>query len=83
MLVTGFDDRDGCGYVLGTGSHGAAVGPTGVVVTHDGRSAVATVELAARLRYALAQDSCPQTLADPDLLRWLHEVVGGVLSVQT
>lgn len=91
MLVTGYDDRTGCGYVLATGPHAAAaeagfqeVGRAGVVV-------LATTELAAALRDALANrpevqlgwggPQVPLTLDDLTVLAWLRHSVGGVLTV--
>src|SRR5215208_6232991 len=36
MLVTGFDDRQGCGYVLRTGPHATEPAPGTVPVRHNG-----------------------------------------------
>jgi hypothetical protein len=91
MLVTGFDDRQGCGYVVSTGPD-AAEAPAGAQeVQHDGRSVLATPELAASLRDALAHrptalltwsgPRVPLTLEDATLLAWLTHDVGGVLTV--
>lgn len=92
MIVTGYDDRQGCGYVLSTGADAANGLPNGEVVNHDGVSVRATPELAAVLRDALANrptallgwqgPRVPLTLEDPTLLAWLTHDVGGVLSVR-
>jgi hypothetical protein len=52
MLVTGFDDRQGCGYVLRTGPHAAEPTPGTQQVRHNGIVVLATPELAAALRDA-------------------------------
>lgn len=88
MVVTGFDDRSGCGYVLRTGPD---VEPGAETVVHQGVQVSATIELAAMLRDALARDplvrlgwagpEVPLTLDDPTVLAWLENAVGGVLTV--
>lgn len=92
MIVTGYDDRQGCGYVLSTGPDAAAELPGGKPVSHDGVVVVATPELAALLCDALAHrptallswsgPRVPLTLDDPTLLAWLTHDVGGVLTVK-
>ena len=42
MLVTGFDDRQGCGYVLRTGPHAAEPTPGTQQVRHNGIAVLAT-----------------------------------------
>lgn len=91
MIVTGYDDRTGCGYVLRTGGQGAAAQRGEQVVTHGGDSVTATPELAAALRDALAHrpvallgwrgPEVPLSLDDHTLLGWLRYTVGGVLTV--
>lgn len=95
MVVTGYDDRAGCGYVVSTGRDVAAAltgAPAGAQsVTHGGLTVVATPEVAAALRDALANRpvallswSGPQvalTFDDRILLGWLRHTVGGVLTV--
>jgi hypothetical protein len=90
MIVTGFDDRQGCGYVLCTGADDGP--PGGEPVSHEGLTVRATPELAAMLRDALANrptallgwqgPRVPLTLDDATLLAWLSHDVGGVLSVR-
>jgi hypothetical protein len=93
VLVTGYDDRTGCGYVLRTGPHAAADG-NGTTEIRVGDVAVrATPELAALLRDALANHpvallgwsgpEVPLTLDDTVLLGWLRHNVGGVVTVET
>jgi hypothetical protein len=93
VLVTGYDDRTGCGYVLRTGPHAAPDG-SGTTEIRVGDVAVqATPELAALLRDALANHpvallgwsgpEVPLTLEDPVLLGWLRHNVGGVVTVET
>jgi hypothetical protein len=92
MIVTGYDDRQGCGYVLRTGEDAAGGLPVGEEVTHDGIVVRATPELAALLRDALRNrptallswqgPRVPLTLEDTTLLAWLMHDVGGVLSVR-
>jgi hypothetical protein len=92
MIVTGYDDRQGCGYVLRTGPDAADGFPIGEEVTHDGVAVRATPELAALLRDALRSrptallswqgPRVPLTLDDGTLLAWLMHDVGGVLSVR-
>ncbi|MGH3565096.1 MAG: hypothetical protein ACRDRH_03500 [Pseudonocardia sp.] len=89
-MVTGYDDRYGCGYVLRTGRD-AAAGAGVHIVSHAGVSVVATTELAAMLRDALAHNpvalltwsgpEVPLTLDDQTVLVWLRHTVGGVLTV--
>lgn len=88
MVVTGYDERSGCGYVLRTGSD---IDGGGVTVAHRGLRVSATTELAAMLRDALARHplvqlgwagpEVPLTLDDPTMLAWLQNSVGGVLTV--
>jgi hypothetical protein len=91
VVVTGFDDRHGCGYVLSTGSDAGGAAPGTQAVSHGGLIVVATPELAAMLRDALAHrpvarlswtgPEVPLTLDDPTVLAWLRYDVGGVLTV--
>jgi hypothetical protein len=91
MLVTGFDDRQGCGYVLRTGPHAAEPAPGTVPVRHNGVVVLATPELAAALRDALVRSpvaslgwngpTVPLTLEDATVLAWLRNNLGGVLTV--
>jgi hypothetical protein len=91
MLVTGFDDRQGCGYVLRTGPHAAEPTPGTQQVRHNGIVVLATPELAAALRDALVRNPVtqlawggpvvPLTLDDPTVLAWLRHTLGGVLTV--
>jgi hypothetical protein len=91
MIVTGFDDRQGCGYVLGTGADAPEV-PGGQELSHGGRAVRVTPELAALLRDALTQQRTallgwqgprvPLTFDDATLLAWLTYDVGGVISVR-
>ncbi len=91
MVVTGYDDRHGCGYVLSTGVDAVEVAPHTSAVTHDGVTVRATPELAVALRDALAHRpvallgwSGPEvalTFDDRVLLGWLRHTVGGVLTV--
>lgn len=88
MVVTGYDDRSGCGYVLRTGADVGALAPT---VEHLGVTVAATVELAATLRDAIARHAhvrlgrsgpeVPLTLDDPTMLAWLEHAVGGILTI--
>lgn len=92
MVVTGYDDRQGCGYVLCTGSDAADAAPGSHAVGHDGVIVLATPELATSLRDALAHrptallswsgPTVPLTLEDSVLLAWLRHDVGGVLTVE-
>jgi hypothetical protein len=92
MVVTGFDDRQGCGYVLSTGPDAVDAPPGAQTVSHDGVAVLATPELAATLRDALAHRptallswSGPRvalTLDDATVLAWLTYDVGGVLTVR-
>lgn len=96
MVVTGFDERSGCGYVLRTGADvdrtadpAARAGER--VVEHRGVRVAATRELAALLQDTLARHpfvrvrwdaaEIPLTLDDPTVLAWLRAGVGGVLTV--
>ena len=91
MVVTGYDDRQGCGYVLSTGSDAADAAPGAQAVSHEGVIVLATPELAAALRDALAHrptaslgwsgPQVPLTLDDATLLAWLRHDIGGVLTV--
>lgn len=91
MVVTGYDDRHGCGYVLTTGADATAPAPHSQAVTHDGLTVRATPELAAALRDALVHrpvallgwsgPEVPLTFDDRVLLAWLRHTVGGVLTV--
>lgn len=90
MVVTGYDDRNGCGYVLSTGAD-ATPTPGTQTVSHDGVTVLATPELAATLRDALTYRAVamlswtgpevPLTLDDRTVLAWLQFTVGGVLTV--
>jgi hypothetical protein len=92
MIVTGYDDRQGCGYVLRTGADAAAAIPVGEEVTYEGITVRCTPELAAMLRDALLNrptallswqgPRVPLTLDDSTILAWLMHDVGGVLSVR-
>ena len=92
MIVTGYDDRQGCGYVLRTGSDATDGVPAGEAVSHGGVVVRATPELAALLRDALVHrptallgwqgPRVPLTLDDNTLLAWLTHDIGGVLSVR-
>ena len=92
MVVTGYDDRQGCGYVLSTGADAADAAPGSQAVSHDGVIVLATPELATSLRDALAHrptamlswsgPSVPRTLEDRILLAWLRHDIGGVLTVE-
>jgi len=91
MLVTGFDDRQGCGYVLRTGPHAVEPAAGTQAVRHEGVVVLATPELAAALRDALARNpvallgwggpAVPLTLDDATVLAWLRHNLGGVLTV--
>ena len=90
MVVTGYDDRHGCGYVLSTGAD-AVAGPGSRTVAHGGLTVSATPELAGMLLDALQNRPTAQlgwtgpevtlTLDDSTLLAWLTHTVGGVLTV--
>jgi hypothetical protein len=92
VVVTGWDDRTGCGYVVSTGRDIAEAGPGTREVSHGGRTVKATPELAAALRDALehrptarlswAGPEVALTLEDVPLLGWLRHTVGGVLAVR-
>ncbi len=91
MVVTGYDDRHGCGYVLRTGPDAGEAAPHSTIVSHSGLTIRATPELAALLRDALANrpvvqltwsgPEVPLTLDDRTLLAWLRHTIGGVLTV--
>jgi hypothetical protein len=91
MVVTGYDDRHGCGYVLSTGDDAARAAPGAQAVSHEGVIVMATPELAAALRDALVHrptarlslqgPEVPLTLDDATVLGWLRHSVGGVLTV--
>lgn len=91
MVVTGYDDRHGCGYVLSTGDDAATDVPGARIVSHRGLTVRATPELAALLLDALAHHptamlgwsgpEVPLTLDDTTVLGWLTHTVGGVLTV--
>lgn len=94
MVVTGYDERSGCGYVLRTGPDVHTDTDTGAdtpTVQHRGLTVAATAELAALLRDALgralpvrlgwAGPEVPLTLDDPTMLAWLRYEVGGVLTI--
>ena len=91
MVVTGYDDRHGCGYVVSTGADMPRALPGALPVTHDGMTVLATPELAAALRDALRNrptaalswsgPEVPLTLDDRTLLAWLRHTIGGVLTV--
>ncbi|GAA5138898.1 hypothetical protein [Pseudonocardia adelaidensis] len=92
MIVTGYDDRQGCGYVLRTGADATDGVPVGEEISYEGVVVRATPELAAMLRDALRDrptallswqgPRVPLTLEDGVLLAWLMHDVGGVLSVR-
>jgi hypothetical protein len=92
VVVTGYDDRQGCGYVLTTGPDAARPVPGSQPVGHGGVVVLATPELAATLRDALAHrpttrlgrtgPEVPLTLDDRTVLAWLTHDVGGVLTVR-
>lgn len=91
MVVTGYDDRHGCGYVLSTGADATTPAAHTQAVTHAGTTVRTTPELAATLRDALAHrpvallswsgPEVPLTFDDHVLLAWLRHTVGGVLTV--
>jgi hypothetical protein len=91
VVVTGYDDRQGCGYVMSTGSDATRPNPGTQTVSHAGVIVQCTPELAAALRDALvrrpvtriawAGPEVPLTLEDPTVLAWLTYEVGGVLTV--
>lgn len=91
MVVTGYDDRFGCGYVLSTGPDVANAAPGSQRVSHLNLTVAATPELAASLRDALlnhpvaqlslAGPAVPLTLDDRTVLGWLRHTIGGVLTV--
>ena len=91
MVVTGYDDRAGCGYVVSTGRDAAGALPGAQAVRHGGITVLATPEIAAALRDALTRHpvtplswqgpEVPLTLDDRTLLAWLRHAIGGVLTV--
>ena len=91
VVVTGYDDRQGCGYVMTTGPEAASPSPGTQTVTHEGVLVRCTPELATTLRDALLRrpltrlsrtgPEVPLTLDDATLLAWLTHHVGGVLTV--
>lgn len=91
MVVTGYDDRQGCGYVLCTGPDADSAEAGAQAVSNAGVSVMATPELAVSLRDALAHrplarlswsgPEVPLTLDDATVLCWLRYDVGGVLTV--
>lgn len=91
MVVTGYDDRYGCGYVLSTGPDMAGAAPGSQRVSHRNVTVAATPELAAILRDALLHRPIAQltlggpgvalTLDDRTVLGWLRYTIGGVLTV--
>lgn len=92
MIVTGYDDRHGCGYVMSTGADAAAAMPGSMAIRHEGLTVMATPELATSLRDALQHrpfarlvlggPEVPLTLDDRVLLGWLRHTIGGVLTVK-
>jgi hypothetical protein len=92
LIVTGYDDRQGCGYVLSTGPDAAEGLPGGRPISHNGVTVLATPELAALLQDALdhrptaalswSGPRVPLTLDDTTILAWLTHDVGGVLTVK-
>jgi hypothetical protein len=92
MIVTGFDDRQGCGYVLHSGADVADALPGGEEIRHGGKVVRVTPELGAALRDALANGTgallgwqgprVPLTFDDATLLAWLTHDVGGVIAVR-
>jgi hypothetical protein len=91
VVVTGYDDRQGCGYVLSTGADATHPAPGSQPVSHQGLMVRCTPELATTLRDALNRrpvvrlsrsgPEVPLTLDDPTVLAWLTAYVGGVLTV--
>ncbi len=91
MVVTGYDDRHGCGYVLSTGADAAAGAAGSRPVEHGGITVLATPELAVALHDALRHrpvaqlgwsgPEVPLALDDATLLAWLRYTIGGVLTV--
>jgi len=91
MVITGYDDRHGCGYVVTTCPDMPRALPGTLPVAHDGVTVLATPELAATLRDALRHrpmtllswqgPEVPLTLDDRTLLAWLRFTIGGVLTV--
>lgn len=92
MVITGYDDRQGCGYVLSTGPDTLDPVPGSHTVRHGGQMVLTTPELAVTLRDALAHrpvvrltragPEVPLTLDDATILAWLTHHVGGVLTVR-
>jgi hypothetical protein len=93
VLVTGYDDRSGQGYVVRTGTDLAAGDREEGIreITHDGVTVLLTTALALLLEDALAHrpvtrlgwggPEVPLTLDDRTLLAWLNESVGGIVTV--
>lgn len=91
MVVTGYDDRHGCGYVLSTGADATDPVPHTEIVSHGTTRVRATPELAALLRDALRNrpvaplgwtgQQVPLALDDATVLAWLRHTIGGVLMV--
>jgi hypothetical protein len=92
VLVTGYDDRAGQGYVVRTGPDLKVDDEPGVrEVTHGGVTVLVTDGLAVLLEDALAHrpvtrlgwagPEVPLTLDDHTLLAWLTESVGGIVTV--
>ena len=93
MVVKGYDDRAGCGYVVRTGRDLAAMLPGAQAVRGGGITVLATPEIAASLRDVLErhpvtpltsqEPEVPLTLDDRTLLAWLRHAIGGVLNVSS
>jgi hypothetical protein len=93
VLVTGYDDRTGQGYVVRTGKDldAAASEPGSREITHAGVTVLLTDGLALLLADALAHRPTTQlgwggpevalTLDDHTLLAWLTDAVGGIVTV--
>jgi hypothetical protein len=91
VLVTGFDDRTGQGYVVRTGTDLTECEPGVREITHDGVTVLLTDGLAVLLADALAHrpvtrlgwggPEVPLALDDHTLLAWLTGEVGGIVSV--
>lgn len=93
VLVTGYDDRTGQGYVVRTGSDRVPADREEGTreVTHEGVTVLLTDGLALLLDDALAHrpvtrlgwggPEVPLTLDDHTLLAWLNEYVGGIVTV--
>jgi hypothetical protein len=92
VLVTGYDDRTGQGYVVRTGTDRVSDDEPGTrEVSHGGVTVLLTDGLALLLDDALAHrpvtrlgwagPEVPLTLDDHTLLAWLNDVVGGIVTV--